>query len=105
MKNKHSLQRMNYFRFNKFLFIFIFLFASTVAYSQDEARPAWKILSFDVTANLPAANLAERALVARTLLSVRNVGQAASSTFTLRINAGAEIKTATVGDASARFTT
>lgn len=96
---------MNNTRFNKLLFILTLLFVSTVAYSQDEARPAWKISSFDVTANLPAASSGERALVARALLSVRNVGQAASSTFTLRINAGAEIKTATVGDASARFIT
>ncbi|MDQ3133321.1 MAG: hypothetical protein M3Q76_00750, partial [Acidobacteriota bacterium] len=58
-----------------------------------------------MTANLPAANSGERVLAARTLVSVRNIGQAASSTFTLRINAGAEIKTVTVGDASARFTT
>ena len=104
-KNKHSLQRMNNFRLNKFFFIFTVLFASTVAHAQDEARPAWKVLSFDVTANLPAANSGERTLAARAIVSVRNVGQAASSTFTLRINAGAEIKTATVGDASARFIT
>ena len=97
---------MNNSRINKLLFTFILLLVSTVAYAQDEARPVWKIMSFDVTANLPAAaNSGERALAARTLFAVRNVGQAASSTFTLRINAAAEIKTATVGDASARFTT
>jgi hypothetical protein len=94
---------MKNYSFKKLLFVSALLLVPIVANAQDEARPVWKILSFDVTANLPAANSGERALAARALLAVRNVGRGASGTFTLRINAAAEIKTATVGDAPARF--
>ncbi|HEY0098736.1 MAG TPA: hypothetical protein VGB76_07250 [Pyrinomonadaceae bacterium] len=87
------------------LVIFTLLSASNVARAQDAATPVWRVSSFDVTANLPAANAAERAINARSVVSVRNVGQGSSGTFTLRINPAAEIKSVTVGDASARFNT
>ncbi|HVG29803.1 MAG TPA: hypothetical protein VM864_08910 [Pyrinomonadaceae bacterium] len=72
------------------------------ARAQDEARAAWQITQFDITANLPAPG-AERTLSARAVLTARNTGQGAGSTFTVRINPAAEIKSASAGDATARF--
>lgn len=83
--------------------IFIFMLLIVPARAQEEARPAWQVLNFDVTANVPAATATKRALMARTLLSVRNVGQGAGRSFTLRINPAAEIKTVMVGETVARF--
>jgi Tfp pilus assembly protein PilF len=72
------------------------------AFAQDEARAAWQVTQFDITANLPAPG-AERTLTARALLTARNVGQGAGSSFTVRINPAAEIKAASANDATARF--
>jgi tetratricopeptide (TPR) repeat protein len=81
---------------------FVFAFAARAS-AQDEARAAWQITQFDITATLPAPG-AERTLAARAVLSARNVGQGAGNTFTVRLNPAAEIKSASVGDAAARFT-
>lgn len=64
--------------------------------AQDEPRAAWLATNFDITVN----NLgAERALNARTSVTVRNVGRGAGSTLSLRINSKAEIKSLTIGGA------
>jgi hypothetical protein len=84
------------------LFTFIFLIYSTpAALAQDEPTAAWQITRFDITASIPAAN--ERALTARAQMTARNIGRGAGSSLTLRINPKAEIKGATVGDATATF--
>lgn len=76
------------------------LFVSFDIRAQDEARAAWQVTSFDIT----VANLnTERALNARALLNVRNVGRGAGSTLTLRINSKAEIKNVTIGSATAGY--
>src|ERR1051325_7600770 len=68
--------------------------------AQDEARAAWQVTNFDIT----VANLnTERALSARATLTVRNVGRGAGSTLTLRINTKAEIKSVTIGSATAGY--
>lgn len=80
----------------------LFIFAAPAA-AQEEARAAWQVTQFEITANLPAPG-AERSLVARAAITARNVGTGAGRTFTARINSAAEIKSASVGDAAATFT-
>jgi tetratricopeptide (TPR) repeat protein len=94
---------MNNLRLLKFALVFILLPASTHTRAQEEARPVWQVVRFDVTATLPAATATDRALTARASLSARNVGTGAGRTMTLRLNSAAEIKSATAGDASAQY--
>jgi hypothetical protein len=85
-----------------FLLSFISLIYSTsLAFAQDEPTAAWQVTRFDITATIPAAT--ERALTARALLTVRNIGRGAGTSLTLRINPKAEIKAASIGDATATF--
>jgi len=78
------------------LFLGVLLPVGTPA--QEEARAAWQVTNFDVTVN----NLGtDRALSARAVLALRNIGRGAGSTLTLRINSKAEIKSVTVGSATA----
>ena len=79
----------------------LFLFSST-APAQEEARAAWQISNFDITANIQQP---ERALSAIAILSATNVGRGAGSSFTFRINSKAIIKAVTVGGANANFRT
>src|SRR2546422_5277011 len=73
---------------------------SNVVGAQDEPRAAWQATNFDITVN----NLgAERALNAKALVTVRNVGRGAGSTLSLRLNSKAEIKSVTVGGATATY--
>jgi hypothetical protein len=85
------------------VFTLLLLLTSTRAGAQEEARAAWQVMRFDVTATLPAPAAADRALVGRALISARNVGAGAGRSLTVRLNAAAEIKSATVGDASAQY--
>jgi hypothetical protein len=85
--------------------ILIFLFALTCALSlsaraQLEAGPAWQVLRYDITAS---TNSSTRALIARTQISIRNVGRGSGERLTLRINSKAEIKSVTVNDAVASY--
>lgn len=69
-------------------------------HAQDEPRAAWQATNFDITVN----NLgAERALNARAVVSLRNVGRGGGSTLSLRINARAEIKSLSIGTATAAY--
>lgn len=80
------------------LCLFLILLLPGAVRAQDEARAAWQVTNFDITVN----NLgAERALNARAVISLRNVGRGSGSTLTLRINAKAEIKTVNIGAATA----
>jgi tetratricopeptide (TPR) repeat protein len=95
---------MNRTRLAKTFIVIATLFtAHAPARSQEEARAAWQVLQFDITASLPAP-AAERTLTARAILTARNVGTAAGRTFTARVNRAAVIKSATVNDATATFT-
>src|ERR1700730_5085888 len=68
--------------------------------AQDEPRAAWQATNFDITVN----NLgAELALNARAVVSLRNVGRGAGSTLSLRINSKAEIKSLSIGGATAAY--
>ena len=70
------------------------------AHGQDEPRAAWQATNFDITVN----NLgAERVLNARAVVALRNVGLGAGSTLSLRINSKAEIKSLSIGGATAAY--
>ena len=77
----------------------IFLLSATAA-AQEEARVAWQVTNFDITANIQQP---ERTLNAVAILSVNNVGRGTGSSFTFRITAKASVKSVTVGGATANF--
>jgi hypothetical protein len=76
------------------------LLLTVPVHAQEEARAAWQVTNFDIS----VPNLgSERALNARAALTVRNIGRGSGSTLTLRINAKAEIKSITIGAATAVY--
>src|SRR5438270_2031139 len=77
------------------------VFSTSITRAQDEASAAWQVTKFDITAN---ASPNERAITAHALLAARNVGRGDGSTFSLRISPKAEIKSVTINDATATFT-
>jgi Tetratricopeptide repeat len=70
--------------------------------AQEEARAVWQVTHFDITATPQSA---ERALNVVAVLSGRNVGKAAGTSFTFRINTKASVKSVAVGGATANFRT
>ncbi|HZE62854.1 MAG TPA: hypothetical protein VE056_03205 [Pyrinomonadaceae bacterium] len=80
--------------------IVLVVFSSATSPAQEEARAAWQITRFDITANVQQA---QRLLAATALLNATNVGRGTGSSFTFRINGKAVIKSATVGGASVNF--
>ena len=79
----------------------LFLFSSVVQ-TQEEARAAWQITNFDLTANVQQA---ERTLSAVAVLNATNVGRGTGSSFTFRIANKAAIKSVTIGGGTANFRT
>lgn len=71
-----------------------------MAAAQDEARAAWQVTNFDITANVQQA---ERTLNGTAILNATNVGRGTGSFFTFRIGNKASIKAVTVGGANANF--
>jgi hypothetical protein len=86
---------------SKFLLsLLLIVFCVSSSQAQEEARAAWQVTNFDIN----VANVgSERALNARAVLTVRNIGRGAGTTLTLRINAKAEIKNITIGAATAVY--
>src|SRR5437016_14373951 len=83
------------------LLVVIVIFAALLTVNaQDESRPVWQVANFEITVNNPGA---ERALNARAIVSVRNVGRGSGSSLTLRISSKAEIKSVNVGGATASY--
>ncbi|HYH87298.1 MAG TPA: tetratricopeptide repeat protein [Pyrinomonadaceae bacterium] len=97
---------MNKTRVVKLLLLTFCLLPLCVARAQQPAEgvPAWQVLQYDINVNASGASGAERALVARAVLSVRNVGTGAGRTLTVRINPDAKIESASIGSDAARFT-
>lgn len=95
-----TVDNMKRVSFSIFICLITLLLAQTTLRAQDEARAAWQATNFDVTVAAPGA---DRVLNARATISVRNVGGAPGTTLSLRINAKAEIKSATVGSATATY--
>jgi hypothetical protein len=74
-------------------------------YSQDDTRPTatWQVQKYDITATLPSS-LADRSLVGKAKVDVKNVSARPASTLTLRISPNAEISTVAVNGTTADFT-
>jgi tetratricopeptide (TPR) repeat protein len=92
---------MKIIRTSLILSLFFLFYSTPIARAQDEATAAWQVTKFDITVNAPPT---ERVLTARAILSARNVGRGTGSTISLRINPKAEIKSVSVNDATATFT-
>lgn len=73
---------------------------STTIHGQDDSRPAWQVTNFEITSTIQQA---ERQLSSTAVLTVTNVGRAPGSSFTLRINPKAVIKSVSAGGATATF--
>src|SRR5438046_8454192 len=83
------------------LFALILILAGfSGARAQDEPRAAWQPTNFDITVNGLGA---ERALNAKAVVAVRNIGRGAGTTLSLRINSKAEIKSISIGGAAAAY--
>ena len=82
------------------LCLLLLICGTSAAQAQTTAGAAWQVTRFDITANVPPA---ERALTARALLTVRNVGASAGSSLSLRLNPKAEVKATSINDAAATF--
>ena len=82
------------------LFLILIFAILSGAHAQDELRAAWQATNFDITVNGLGA---ERALNARAVVTLRNVGRGAGSTLSLRINSKAEIKSLSIGGATAAY--
>jgi tetratricopeptide (TPR) repeat protein len=78
-------------------------FASARAQQPSEGMggPAWQVTQYDITVTPDAAG---RSFAARAVVTARNVGTGPGRTFTLRLNPGAKIDSASVGEAAARPT-
>jgi hypothetical protein len=79
----------------------LFMFSSVIV-AQEEARAAWQVTNFDITANVQPA---ERTLAAVAILTATNVGKGTGSSFTFRITNKVAVKSVTVGGANAGFRT
>src|SRR5262245_15757726 len=78
----------------------ILTIASNSIPAQDDARPSWQVTNFDITVSNPGS---DRALNARAVLAVRNIGRGAGSTLSIRLNPKVEVKSITVGSAVATY--
>ncbi len=78
----------------------VFSLLLSKATAQEEARAAWQVTNFDIKANVQQA---ERTLAAIAVLSLRNIGRGAGSSFSFRISSKASVKAVTVGGASGSF--
>jgi hypothetical protein len=83
-----------------FLLIPILISVSFKGSAQDEARAAWQVTNFDLTANIQPA---DRTLSVNAVVNARNVGRGSGSSPTFRLNAKAAIKSVTVGGATTPF--
>lgn len=89
-------------QFSVVAFVFALIsFQSSVA-AQEEARAIWQVTNFDLNVSV---RLAERELSTVAVLKARNVGNAAATSFTVRLNPKATVRTVEVGGANANFRT
>lgn len=74
----------------------------SVVQAQDEARAAWQMAAYDISANVSQP---ERALSAVATLTINNIGKGAGTNLTLRINSKAKVNSVKVNGATATFLT
>src|SRR2546426_8654659 len=80
--------------------LFLLLISLPNVTAQEEPRAAWQLTNFDLAANVLQA---ERALSVVAVLTIKNVGRAAGSGMTLRLNSKATIKSVSANGASVTF--
>src|SRR6266850_5531004 len=81
------------------LLITLLLSFSWTSTAQDEpVRVVWQVTGFEIS-----ANLAERSLNVTATLNAKNIGRGQGSTFTVRLNSKANVKTASVAGSTATF--
>lgn len=86
--------------FSVFTCLLTLLSFQAIVRAQDESRAAWQGTNFEINVGIADA---ERVLNGRASVSVRNVGGNSGTTLSLRINPKAEIKSVTVGSATATY--
>jgi tetratricopeptide (TPR) repeat protein len=79
---------------------FLLLILLPNATAQEEPRAAWQLTKFDLAANVLQA---ERALSVVAVLTIKNVGRAAGTGMTVRLNSKATIKSVSANGAAATF--
>jgi hypothetical protein len=77
-----------------------FILFSSVTPAQEEARAAWQVTNFDITANVQQP---ERSLGVVAVITATNVGRGAGASFTFRMASKVSVKSVTVGGATANF--
>lgn len=82
------------------LLLFFILSTTQLFVAQTEGTAIWQVTKFDVTANVQQS---ERSLNGTTTITAINVGTAPGSTFTVRLNSKASVKSANVSGAVASF--
>lgn len=87
-------------------FFTLIIFASIISGStrlraQELQGPSWQVTQFEINATPSAA---DRVLIARATLRAINVGRGSGSSFTVRLNNKAEVKSVSAGEQSATFT-
>ena len=92
-------------KFRTLLLLFTPLLILQHARAQTDARAAWQVARYDITANVGGPSATERALAVRARIEATNVGGAAGRTLTARVNPAAVVGAVTVGGAPAKFTT
>jgi tetratricopeptide (TPR) repeat protein len=85
-------------------FAFLLFSLTLNLFAQDETRAvvAWRVLKYDINANLPQ-NPTDRYLSARAILNLQNVGNTSATQLSLRISDKAEVSNVTVNNATATF--
>lgn len=88
-----------------FLFLFWSAFGLHAALAQDDARSAttWQVQKYDIEATLPTGER-DRSLVAKAIISLKNVSGKPASTLTLRIGTTAEVSGIKINDSVVEFT-
>lgn len=91
-------------KFSIFTFTLLLFISALNLFAQDETRAttAWRVIKYDISANLPASP-GDRNLSARAILSLQNIGTGTGSRLTLRISDKAEVSSVTVNNAAATF--
>lgn len=75
--------------------LFLLCVASASGQSDNRIAATWQVVSYDISASLPASEN-ERNLTAKATIRVRNVTERPATSLTLRINQNAEITSASV---------
>jgi tetratricopeptide (TPR) repeat protein len=86
-------------------FIVLLLFCFSLVFAQDDTRvqATWQVAKYDLKATLPQTD-ADRKLVVKAKLDLKNVSPRPASTLTLRISTSAEVTAVTANGATADFT-